>query len=214
MLEHIILQPSDSLIKRIVILLHGYGSNAKNMMSLAQTWHGRLQNTLFVAPNGPKHSPHGMVDSYQWFDLTTLDERHIRSGLKNAVEILNEYIKELSIKFEVPVDSIALVGFSQGTMLSLETLYSNVHVGAIIGYSGALYPPPWAPRALKTPVQLIHGTKDDVLHHSQSLEVKELLQSFGVFVETYLCEGIDHTISLEGIEKGLSFLSKYLKEKD
>ena len=73
---------SDLKINQVVLMLHGYGADAKDFLSLANYWHRFLPNTLFVAPNAPKKCQINSA-GYEWFDLMQTDKNKTTKGIKS-----------------------------------------------------------------------------------------------------------------------------------
>src|SRR5215210_980688 len=104
--------------KQLVILLHGYGSNGNDLISLAPYWHQAVPDALFLAPNAPEQIP-GMAGAYQWWDLSTRDRASRAAGAARAGPVLDAYIDQQLERYGLTEDELVLVGFSQGTMMAL-----------------------------------------------------------------------------------------------
>ena len=108
---------------------------------------------------------------------------------------------------------LALVGFSQGTMMSLFVgLRRAEPVAGIVGFSGRLLAPELLASELRSrpPVLLFHGTEDPLVPYG-SLEAAETeLKAAGVPVETVTSVGIGHSIDDQGLRRGGQFLKNVL----
>jgi phospholipase/carboxylesterase len=112
-------------------------------------------------------------------------------------------------------DALALVGFSQGTMMALHVgLRRAVTPAAIIGYSGALVLPSDSPEAIRPavrarpPVLLVHGEADDLIPAQAMLIAAEGLAALEIPIEWHLSPGIGHGIDNEGLRHGGEFLAR------
>ena len=134
------LAPLQGPATSLVVLVHGYGADGNDLISLAGHWQGLLPTTEFVAPNAPERLPGGQ-GGYQWFALTRRDPHEMEQGVRSAAPVLEEFVKAEEARLGLTREAVALVGFSQGTMLSLEV---GLHrpVAAIVGFSGLLAAPP------------------------------------------------------------------------
>jgi phospholipase/carboxylesterase len=102
----------------MVIFLHGYGSNGADLMGLVPYWRAALPDTVFLAPNAPQPCP-GAPGGYQWWSLTSLDPQARAMGVRQAAPIVDAYIDGELARYGLTEDRLALVGFSQGTMMAL-----------------------------------------------------------------------------------------------
>ncbi|MEZ5815180.1 MAG: phospholipase [Alphaproteobacteria bacterium] len=191
----------------LVILLHGLGSNGQDLISLAPYWAKALPETLFISPDAPfacDMVPPGYPNSYQWFSLQDRDPDKILAGVKTAAPILDEFITRQIEKYNVSAQKVALVGFSQGTMMSL---YVGTHykepLAGIMGFSGAMVS---APGPNKIPVRLIHGEADDVVPVEAYHHAREILQREGFEVTGHTTPNLPHSIDEKGIESASGFL--------
>jgi phospholipase/carboxylesterase len=203
----------------IIFLLHGLGSNGRDLISLAPYWDRHTQNALFISPDAPfacDMVPPGYPDSFQWFSLQSRDRDFIGQGIKIAFPILQQFIEAQAEKFKIPMNKIALAGFSQGTMMSLYTAPRLPEtIAGVLGYSGALY----GEDALiqdpdefrKPPIHLIHGEHDDVVPFAAYHHAREGLESAGFDVTGHTTPHLAHSIDEKGISSGGAFLSNILE---
>ncbi|MEE2745965.1 MAG: alpha/beta fold hydrolase [Pseudomonadota bacterium] len=199
----------DNITKQLVILCHGLGADGNDLIGLAPYFSQNLPNAKFVAPNAPfkcDMSPFG----YQWFSLQERSEESMLAGVKIAMPILNSFIDSQLLKYELPEDKLALVGFSQGTMISVYTAPRRAKkIAGVVGYSGRLV----GTKQLKEetrchpPMVLINGDKDDLIPvESQPIAV-EALTSSGIPVEGHIRPGLGHSIDEVGVDLANKFLT-------
>ncbi|MGH1399365.1 MAG: alpha/beta hydrolase [Alphaproteobacteria bacterium] len=195
----------------LVILLHGLGSNGRDLISLAPMWAAGLPNTVFVSPDAPfvcDMVPEGYPDAYQWFSLQDRDPHVVLQGVQRAQPILDSFITEQIEKYGVRREKTVLVGFSQGTMISL---YAGPRylkqLGGVLGYSGALC---GEAKGHKIPVCLIHGEADDVVPFEAYKHARGKLIGAGFAVSGHSTAGLAHSIDQAGIEAGAAFLKGVL----
>lgn len=207
------LQPlSGDKPEKIVIFLHGLGADGQDLIGLAPHFANQLQNVLFLAPDAPDAcdmAPFG----YQWFSLQDRSYNAMLAGIESAAPKLNAFIDRQLDIYGLEAEDIALVGFSQGTMMALYTaLRRNDCVAAIVGFSGALIAPEalGAEIAARPPVCLIHGDADPVVPYDAMLHAEKGLQAVDVSVETHTRPHLGHGIDQEGIRTALAFLEKHL----
>ncbi len=216
MIENIYTHKPKEPTKQIVVLLHGLGSNGRDLIGLAPELSQFLPNAIFISPDAPfacDMVPPGYPDSYQWFSLQTRDPSDILRGIKTATPILNTFLDNILEEYKLPASKLALVGFSQGTMMSLYAgpRYKN-KIAGVLGYSGALF---WE-EGTKTedlqniPIHLIHGEADDVVPVEAFHEANNVLKAHNFNATGYTQPGLPHSIDMKGIESGGAFLKKIL----
>ena len=129
---------NDEPIKNVIILLHGYGGDGKDISMLTLNWKRFLKNTLFLCPNGHEKceiNPAG----FQWFDLSRDDEDYILKNTIKAENIIKKFIEEIKAKYQLSNNDIVLSGFSQGCMMSINTaVTSGEKLNCIVGFSGKI----------------------------------------------------------------------------
>lgn len=198
--------------KSIVILLHGYGSNGDDLIGLAPYWRDALPDTLFVAPNAPEVCP-GAPDGYQWWALTSLTPEARAAGVRLSAPALDAFIDGMLESFDLTPDRLALVGFSQGTMMALHVGPRRAEaLAGIVGFSGMLADPDaLATEAVtRPPVLLIHGEADDVLPVSSLGRAQTALENLGFQVSSHVSPGLGHSIDEAGLVLGRDFLAARL----
>ena len=207
---------SGKAAKQLVILLHGYGSNGEDLFSLTPNLRQILPDAAFISPNAPfdcEMMPPG-YPGYQWFSLADgITPDTIASGARDAGAILDAFIDAQLERFSLSDKDLALIGFSQGTMVALHTvLRRKKPVGAMIGYSGLLAAPDKLAEEIvsRPPVFLAHGTADEVVPFDLMAVTEEALRANDVEVESVICPGLGHGIDGEGLSKGLAFLGERL----
>jgi phospholipase/carboxylesterase len=198
--------------RRLVILLHGLGADGNDLIGLQQYWGRLLPEAEFVSPNAP--FPCDMAGyGYQWFSVQDRTPAAMLAGVRAAAPILDAYIDEELQKRGLTEADAALVGFSQGTMMSLYVgLRRERPLAGILGYSGRLIGPELLAGELRSrpPVLLVHGTEDPLVPFESMAAAETALNAARVPVETLACPGIEHSIDPEGLQRGGLFLHQVL----
>ena len=212
-LNSVIINPqSKSSPKNIVILCHGYGGDGKDISILANYWKNFLPDTLFVCPDAPeicKVNPGG----FQWFDLMDQTEDEILSKSLIAENKLNNFIDEVKDKNNINAKRVALVGFSQGCMISMQTvLKRKEEINCLIGYSGKILNIKHMENNIvsRPDIYLMHGDIDAVVPLNSLLEAKEFNDKQNYKINTKIFKNCEHRIPTEGSSIGLQFLKKNL----
>ncbi len=193
----------------LVVLIHGYGADGDDLLSLGESWASLLPNTLFVAPHGPTEcemNPSGN----QWFSLLDWDHLRISKDVQALTPSFNRYLDDLLKTYDLPLEKLALVGFSQGAILAIHMALHRPQCAGVVAYSGAFINDPTSLKMAKPPMLLVHGLDDQVLPASASQAGEEVLKSLGVPVELVLLPGLSHGIDQRGLVKGGAFLKEHL----
>jgi phospholipase/carboxylesterase len=198
--------------RRLVILLHGLGADGNDLIGLAPYWARLLPTAEFLSPNAPfpcDMAPHG----YQWFSSQDRSPEAVLGGVRAAAPVLDAFIDESLAERDLTDGDLALVGFSQGTMMSLFVgLRREEPVAGIVGFSGRLLAPELLASELRSRprILLAHGTEDPLIPYSSLAAAETVLEAARVPVETVTCFGIGHSIDEEGLRRGGLFLQDVL----
>jgi phospholipase/carboxylesterase len=199
----------------LVVLLHGYGSNGADLINLAPHWTKALPGAVFVAPNAIEPTAQN-PGGFQWFPLTHMDPHLMEAGARQAAVSVDRFLDRELARYELPPERLALVGFSQGTMMALYVGMRRMPVpAAVLGFSGVLV----GARKLKEevtaspPILLVHGDQDPVIPVTAMFDSAEALAGAGFGAQWHLSYGVPHAIGPDGLELGGAFLAKFLKIK-
>ena len=210
-LDSIVIKPEEGVeIKNAIILLHGYGGDAKDISMLTLNWKRHMPNTVFICPNG--HEPCAINPSgFQWFDLTKDDTNYIVDQSIKAEDKIKLFINEIKREFNLNNNQICLSGFSQGCMMSLNVgLTSAEKFLCIVGFSGKIIDQNNLKLRIKnsTDTLLIHGDADQVVPSTYLLEAKDFLIRNNIEVDTLLIKNCDHHIPVEASSTALNYILK------
>ncbi|HYA79478.1 MAG TPA: phospholipase [Methylocystis sp.] len=204
--------------KQLVIFLHGYGADGNDLIEIGRQWRALLPDADFVAPHAPERcsmSPAGR----QWFPLTMRDPDERWRGVVAARPTLDDFIDAELEKRGLDERSLALVGFSQGTMLGLHTgLRRKRPLRAILGYSGLLVTGPAQPGEefpshLARPEQrpailLVHGDRDPLIPVEALVLSIDVIGEMGLSAQWHISAGLEHGIDNAGLIHGGLFLAQ------
>lgn len=190
----------------MVILLHGYGSNGEDLIGLVPFWREALPDTVFIAPNAPEPCP-GAPGGYQWWGLTDLSPASRAAGVRRAAPGLDAFLDAELARHGLGDDQLALVGFSQGTMMALHVGLRRPRAPAgIVGYSGMLADPAVDDVTSRPAVLLVHGDADPMVPFAAMGQARGVLEGLGVEVDAHAARGLGHSIDAMGVRLGGEFL--------
>ena len=196
--------------EKIIVLCHGYGGDGKDISALALNWQRFLPETIFLCPNAPEIcsvNPQG----YQWFDLSSEKEEAILEKSLEAEKKLSIFLDQVLDNYQLQPKDLALVGFSQGCMMSLQVgLKKKEKINCLIGYSGKIINQKHLSKNIisKPKIFLMHVENDTIVSPTYLVEAKEYLNNQGIKIKTKLFKNCEHRIPVEGSSLGLTFLTK------
>lgn len=202
--------PRDGEVRQILVLLHGVGADGSDLIDLAPMLQPVLPGTAFYAPDAPEPcdmAPFGR----QWFSLQDRRPEVMLQGIRRSAPILDGYLDALLARHALPSARLALLGFSQGTMMSLHVAPRRLEaIAGVLGFSGALLGPELLPTEMRSepPVMLVHGDADDIVPVQALHMAAAGLKQAGIPVEAFVRPGLPHSIDPFGIEAGGRFLAK------
>lgn len=200
---------------RLVVFVHGYGANGDDLIGLAPYFQRAMPSAAFVSPNAPERVP-GQPFGHQWFGITRLDPELMAAGADSAAPILNAFLDQELERLGLDGTRLALVGFSQGTMMALHVgLRRKVQPAAILGYSGALVAAERlaAEMTVRPPIALVHGDADPMVPVSALQAAVNTLGATGLPVRWHVSRGVGHSIDPEGLQLGIGFLQAAFEGK-
>ena len=201
--------------RSLVVFVHGYGADGADLLGLADPLAAHLPDTVFIAPDAPEKC-HGNAFGCQWFPIPWLDgssEAQAAAGLAAAANDLDAFLDARLAAEGVTSDALALVGFSQGSMMSLHVAPRRATaIAGVVAFSGRLLVPDRleADTRAKPPVLLIHGDADPVVPFADMALAGDALVTAGFETYRHVMKGTGHGIAPDGLSVALAFLGARL----
>lgn len=201
--------------KSLVVFVHGYGANGADLLDIGDVLAPHLPDTAFVAPDAADRIP-GAPSGYQWFPIPRFDgssEAQATAGLQRSVQDLNAFLDQRLAYEGLGPQALALVGFSQGAMMSLEVAPRRaVAPAAVVAISGRLIQPERlkAEVTARPPVLIMHGDQDQVVAFEEMALAADALVAAGFDTYGHVMKGMGHGISQDGLASMLGFLKQNL----
>lgn len=195
---------------QFVLFLHGVGADGNDLIGLAPEFGRVLPHAAFASPNAPEPCDFAPMGR-QWFSLMNRDPAALLAGVEKAAPAVDAFIDAELAKWNLDDSALALVGFSQGTMVALYTaLRRPKPCAAVLGYSGALLGAETLASEIvsRPPVLLIHGDQDPVVPVEALGHAAAVLNANGVPMDMHVRKGLGHGIDAEGFLLGAKFLAK------
>ncbi len=199
------IKPLSGKADKLLVLLHGVGSDGHDLIGLVPFIQESLPNYYFISPHGVE--PYDMAPfGRQWFSLRDRDSATISQLVKSNSAKLQKIIEDKQKELSVRNSDTILVGFSQGTMIaSYLTLMQKEPFAGMVGFSGRLVKPTEL-KTTSTPICIIHGLNDDVVPASQSKEFAKYCENNNISYQLHLIPNLTHSIDDEGMQFALNFL--------
>ncbi len=204
--------------RQLVIFLHGYGADGNDLIELGRVWQDLMPDAAFVSPHAPDRCAQAPTGR-QWFPLTMRENNERWVGVNKAAPVLDRFIDDELKRTNVPPSALALVGFSQGTMMALHVgLRRAAPPAAIVGYSGIFVLPDGSgSEAVKGDIRgrplilLVHGARDDLIPAQALFLSAQSLAAIDIPTEWHLSPAVGHGIDEEGLRHGGAFLARRLR---
>src|SRR5436190_2958047 len=209
------LEPRSGSARALIVFLHGYGADGNDLIEIGRAWQGLLPHAAFISPHAPRPCGQAPVGR-EWFPLTFRNPEERWTGVNQAAPVFENFLDAELKRRNIPATALALVGFSQGTMMSLHVgLRRAVAPAAIVGYSGMFVTPDdvkpdifAAEIRSRPPVLLIHGDADQLIPVQALLHAAQGLAALDIPAEWHISSGIGHGIDQEGLRQGGEFLAR------
>ncbi len=205
-------KPLSGQAKHLIVLLHGLGADGNDLFGLAPEFAEHFPDAHFVSPNAPfpcDMAPYG----YQWFSMLDRNPNKLYAGILEAAPILNAFLDAQLSALKLEPSKLALIGFSQGAMMSLHVAPRRAKpIAGVVGFSGGIVGGDTLGNDIqsKPPICLIHGDADPVVPYGLMAASERVLSSLGVSVETHTRPGLPHGIDGGGLEAAVAFLRRVL----
>jgi len=221
------LDAASGTARKLVVLIHGYGADGNDLIELGAQWRSLLPDAAFVAPHAPGRIPGfppGMMGGRQWFALDAYDPNLLRrdphqtagvyatmqKAAEQAAPALDQFISAQLTRHELGPADLALVGFSQGTMMALHVgLRRDPGPAGILGYSGALLGGKDLKSQIRSrpPILLIHGDADEIVPIEAMHAALNTLATADCPARFHISSGLGHGIDGQGLSLGGAFLA-------
>lgn len=190
----------------LVVFLHGYGSSGADLMSFADYWQPSMPDVAFVAPDGPTATKDG---GFQWIGKRPAGDPRLYDDAIAAAPQLHAFIDAELAHASLNASRLALVGFSQGTVMALHLgLRRTVTPAAVLGYSGGLVGADKLKDEIvsKPPVMLVHGEQDALAPLYGMMTSVKALSEAGVTCQGVPIPGLGHAVDANALIYGARFL--------
>ncbi|MEM1393431.1 MAG: alpha/beta hydrolase [Cyanobacteria bacterium P01_H01_bin.150] len=188
--------------KGLIIILHGWGSNAEDVASIVPFL--QLPEYHFVFPNAPFPYPHSPVGR-AWYDLS---RDNMYEGLTESRKLLIDCFESLEKSTGLPLNKTILSGFSQGGAMTLD-VGLNLPFAGLISMSGYLHSDIHGvenqTNNILPPVLIMHGKQDEVVPLVAAKKARDVLESLAVALKYDEFDG-GHQITSQMLDVARTFI--------
>ncbi len=197
---------------KLVVMLHGVGADGNDLIGLAPHLAPFLPDAEFLSPDGPQ--PCDMAPmGRQWFSLRNVSHDAMLAGIQESAPTVDRFLDAALEARGLNDGDLALLGFSQGTMMSLYVAPRRAQACAgVVGFSGALMGSDLLAQEIvsRPPMVLVHGEADDMVDPAALPAARDALAAAGIEVSAYMVPGLGHSIDPNGLGICLQFLAERL----
>lgn len=208
--EHFVVQSPATPAEQLILLFHGVGDNPVNMGQIGRYFAKEFPQALVVSIGGPFAS--GPVNGRQWFSVQGITEDNRQARIDEVLPQFVAVVRRWQQQSGLGAQATALVGFSQGSIMSLEAVKAEPQLaGRVVAFSGRFATlPEQAPK--DTVIHLIHGEDDNVINVEQSKAAATRLATLGADVTLDLEEDNGHAINQGMMDSALERLRYYVPQ--
>lgn len=194
--------------RQLVVLLHGVGADGADLAELIPYMAPALPDAAFVSPDGPE--PYDMAPfGRQWFSLADRSGPALAAGVRQGAQVVDGFLDQQLARFGLTEAECAIIGFSQGTMVTLQMAPRRERpLAAVVGFSGALVSAETLAADIRSRPRmlLIHGAEDEVVNPACLPQAEQALAAAGIPVLAESRPGLGHSIDGPGLALAIGFL--------
>lgn len=193
----------------VIILLHGYGSNEKDLFDLRSFF---PKNYIVISVRAPYSLSTG--GGYQWYESATINGKRDgkKDQLDNSRQLITTLITQVVKKYKADAKNVYVMGFSQGAIMSYQVgLTDPAAVKGIGVLSGTIFNSlkpmvKASPELNRLRIFISHGTADERIPFNDGKAASDYLKSIGLKPEFHAYDGMGHQINKEVLKDLLAWL--------
>jgi phospholipase/carboxylesterase len=195
MSESIIVARPEGPAQQLMLLFHGVGASAQDLVPLGRVLAAEFPEAWVVSIAAPLPSEHG--GGRQWFSVQGITEDSRPARVAAALPAFAETVATWQKEAGVGTDAVALIGFSQGGIMALESTRDKPALaGRVVSIAGRFAQLPRSAN-LATTVHMFHGKADPVIPYGFTVEAAQHLVALGADVTADVLPHVGHQVSEE-----------------
>ena len=202
--DHFIVQSPVTPAQQLLLLFHGVGDNPVSMGQIGSLFAPQFPDALIVSIGGVE--PCGPAPGRQWLSVQGVTEENRQARIDAIMPTFIETVRYWQKHSGVSALATALIGFSQGAIMSLESIKAEPALASrVIAFHGRYATLPQSATTATT-VHLIHGGDDRVIDLAWAVSAQEALVPAGGDVTLDIVEGLGHAIDDRSMQFALERL--------
>lgn len=203
----LVIQPRSGAPRRLLILLHGVGSNAADLAPVARFLANALPDARVLVPDGFQPFDGG-GSGRQWFSVSGVTPANRAARVDAALPPLLDWIEARRQEAGVEPEAVALFGFSQGSIMALAAAARGAALGAVVAVAGRLVDPLVPASAASPKLLLLHGLSDGVIPSTEGRLAADRLTAAGFEVDFRTEPGHGHGVSPDQARQAAQWLAR------
>lgn len=193
--DAVVVQQPEGAAAQLVLLFHGYGGHAEDLVPLGTRVAQTFPQALVISVNAPQ--PSDYPGGRQWFSVAAISEEDRQARVDASMPSFVECVQHWQKQAGVDAKGTALVGFSQGAIMALEsTKLPRAIASRVVAIAGRFASLPELP-AYEGTIHFLHGKEDDVIHYQYTIEAAHYLRDHGVDITAEVLPFVGHDIPPE-----------------
>ncbi len=190
--ESTIIQRPSGAVGQLVLLFHGVGATASDLVPLGAIVAQAMPEAMVVSVNAPH--PSSLGRGREWFSVVGITEEDRPARVAQAMSAFTATVAHWQREAGAPPARTTLIGFSQGAIMSLEAArLVPVVAGRIVSIAGRLAAVPQDVPA-SVAFHFIHGAQDPVIPAQHAVQAAQQLGRLGASVTLDVVPGLAHGV--------------------
>lgn len=203
--DHFVVQSPSAPAKQLLLLFHGVGDNPVSMGQIGSWFAPHFPEAMIISIGGAE--PCGPAPGRQWFSVQGVTEANRQARIDAIMPTFIDTVRYWQRQSGVGPHATALIGFSQGAIMSLEGVKASADLASrVIAFNGRYATLP-AAATTATTVHLIHGGEDRVIDLAHAVAAQEALTEAGGDVTLDIVDDLGHAID----DRSMAFALNHLR---
>jgi phospholipase/carboxylesterase len=205
-MNDLVFEPRDGAPRRLIVLLHGVGSCARDLAPIGRMLGEALPEARVLVPDGFQPFDGGGTGR-QWFSVSGVTPANRTARVDAVLPGLLDWIEACRIEAGVAPEAVSLFGFSQGSIMALAALARGAAFGSVVAVAGRLVDPVIEASAVSPRLLMLHGLADPVIPAAEGQDAARRLTEAGYTVQFRTEPGHGHGVSPTQIRDAAAWIA-------